>query len=60
VNNYVEKQGLDTPTAAKDAAFNNLPIGKASRLAPEIKGLRAHAARKDRARQKIIFGNICV
>jgi hypothetical protein len=30
VNNYVEKRGLDTLDMACEAAFNNLPIGKAT------------------------------
>jgi len=40
VNKYVEKRGLDTLDAARDAGFNNLPIGKATPISLEIKGLR--------------------
>jgi hypothetical protein len=60
VNNYVEKRGLDTPNAAIRAAFNNLPIGKAIAIGPEIKGLRAAVAQLERVRAKLFYGNFCV
>jgi hypothetical protein len=59
VNNYVEKRGLDTPNAAICAAFNNLPIGKAMPIAPEIKGLQLFVAHKGRESTKLFEGNFC-
>jgi hypothetical protein len=60
VNNYVEKRGLDTPNAAIRAAFNNLPIGKATPIAPEIKGLHQGVASRARKSTKLFLGNFCV
>jgi hypothetical protein len=59
VNNYVEKRGLDTPDAAIDAAFNNLPIGKAAPIAPKIKGLHASPACASGLHTKLTLKNLC-
>jgi hypothetical protein len=59
VNNYVDKRGLDMPDAAIDAAFNNLPIGKAAWIAPKIKGLRACIVRASTHAAKLFSRIFC-
>jgi hypothetical protein len=44
VHNHVEKHPLDMREARKNAAFNNLPIGRAACELRKIKGLRSQVA----------------